>query len=286
MYKLSIITINYNNKKGLEKTIESVVNQSFRDIEYIVIDGDSNDGALDVIYKHKDKINYWISEKDSGIYNAMNKGIKAANGEFILFLNSGDFLISFDVIDKIILNLVSENSIYFGDLIYSKNEIPTILATFPDKLTFSFFLNYSLPHPASFIKKSLFDKYFYYNEEYKIVSDWEFFIYCICKMNEKYKHLNYVISNFDDSGMSSSEDNFNTIEIERVATLNKHFSLFMDDINYLKRFNDKYYLQFDQIKNTKFRWKILKGVMNIINYKKSKKLNINNNQYIKIDNLI
>jgi glycosyltransferase involved in cell wall biosynthesis len=88
--KLSVITINYNNAIGLRKTIESVVNQTFRDYEYIIIDGGSTDGSVDVIKEYADKIDYWVSEPDKGIYNAMNKGVAAAHGEYTNFLNSGD----------------------------------------------------------------------------------------------------------------------------------------------------------------------------------------------------
>jgi glycosyltransferase involved in cell wall biosynthesis len=101
MIKLSIITINYNNRDGLEKTIRSVIDQRFTDFEFIVIDGGSTDGSVDNIRKYENKINYWCSEKDAGIYNAQNKGIKKAKGEYCLFLNSGDFLYNEDVLNKI-----------------------------------------------------------------------------------------------------------------------------------------------------------------------------------------
>ena len=90
--QLSIITINRNNKTGLEKTIYSVVNQNYKDYEYIVIDGDSSDGSLEVIKRNEKYFSYWVSEPDSGVYQAMNKGIDRANGEYCLFLNSGDYL--------------------------------------------------------------------------------------------------------------------------------------------------------------------------------------------------
>ena len=101
MSKISIITINYNDLKGLQKTFNSVVNQSNKDFEYIVIDGGSSDGGKEFLEQNSDKLAYWISEKDSGVYNAMNKGIKAAKGEYLLFLNSGDFLVDDNVIEKV-----------------------------------------------------------------------------------------------------------------------------------------------------------------------------------------
>src|SRR5258706_1204581 len=96
--KISIITINLNNKDGLANTIQSVIGQSCDDYEYIVIDGASVDGSVEVINKYRDRIDYWVSEKDSGIYQAMNKGIKASSGDYLWFLNSGDSLVNEDVV--------------------------------------------------------------------------------------------------------------------------------------------------------------------------------------------
>src|SRR5690348_17657794 len=101
MPKLSIITINLNNVKGLQKTMESVFAQTFTDYEYIIIDGGSTDGSVSEIKKHQNKLVYWISENDKGIYNAMNKGIVKANGEYILFMNSGDYLYTDNTIKEV-----------------------------------------------------------------------------------------------------------------------------------------------------------------------------------------
>ena len=98
--KLSIITINFNDAKGLEKTIQSVINQTYKDFEYIVVDGASTDGSVDVIKKYSNKLTHWVSEPDTGIYNAMNKGTRMASGEYCLYLNSGDFLADNDVLEK------------------------------------------------------------------------------------------------------------------------------------------------------------------------------------------
>ena len=100
--KLSIITINYNNLAGLQKTMESVFSQTCKDFEYIVIDGASTDGSAEYIRAHADQLTYWVSEKDTGIYNAMNKGVRAAKGEYLLMLNSGDFLVDDRVIERIL----------------------------------------------------------------------------------------------------------------------------------------------------------------------------------------
>jgi glycosyltransferase involved in cell wall biosynthesis len=269
--KITIITINYNGKFGLEKTIKSVVNQTYKDFEYIVIDGGSTDGSVELIEQNSSCINYWISEKDSGVYNAMNKGILASKGEYLLFLNSGDFLIHNEILDQVVNKLESNIAIYYGNLFYSRQGKRTMLWTPPSELSFSYFLNFSLPHPASFIKKELFFKYSLYNESFKIISDWEFFIYCLCKMNESYKHLDLVISDFDDGGLSSVKENLEKIEIEKKQVLKDLFPLFYEDSKMIKDFQTKRFKQFFYLKNNKSSWKILKGFINLLLIFKSKK---------------
>jgi len=115
MTTLSIISINLNNVAGLQKTIESVWPQTFTDYEYIIIDGGSTDGSIDIIKKYSDKITYWISEKDNGIYHAMNKGIEVAKGDYCLFLNSGDWLVDKKILENVFSNNHSEDILY-GDM--------------------------------------------------------------------------------------------------------------------------------------------------------------------------
>ena len=117
---ISIITINYNNAKGLQKTLDSVVSQSFQDFEFIVIDGNSTDKSVDVI-KQFTRVNGWVSEKDNGIYDAQNKGILKAKGNYLLFLNSGDILANSNVFQKVSSVLSGGKSFYYGNLIFEKN---------------------------------------------------------------------------------------------------------------------------------------------------------------------
>src|ERR1041384_6364869 len=118
--KLSIITVNYNNRTGLERTIKSVADQTQTDIEYLVIDGGSTDGSIELIKSFGPKITEWISENDTGIYEAMNKGIMRSSGEYLLFLNSGDYLYSNETIEQVQNNLGSEDILY-GNIIFEKN---------------------------------------------------------------------------------------------------------------------------------------------------------------------
>jgi len=232
---LSIITINYNNKEGLERTIKSVCSQSYEKFEYIIIDGASNDGSLDVINSYKKDIDYFVSEKDHGVYNAMNKGIKKSKGDYLLFLNSGDTLINKDVLAVVGKQINSKVGLYYGNinLVYKDSER---LKIYPDELTFNFFYESSLPHPATFIQRKLFDTVFYYNEDYRIVSDWEFFICAICKYEVSYCYLDKVISNYDMSGISSSEENKSLIEQEKNSVYETHFKWFYEDYLALKSF--------------------------------------------------
>lgn len=257
MTKISIITINYNDKIGLTKTLNSVISQSWQDFEFIVIDGGSTDGGREVIEQYKDKIDYWVSEPDKGVYNAMNKGIIAAKGEFLIFMNSGDTFYDDQVVEKIESQLTSEFDIYYGDYyrVYSNS---TKKRTFPEKLSFSFFYSSSLSHQSSVIRRKLFFDIFLYNEDYKIASDWEFFIYAICYKNLAYKYLNLTISNFDFTGISSISKYKNLDLEERKQTIKKYFPLFADDYILVSELNSKRFKQIFHIQNFPKAWKFLK----------------------------
>ncbi len=218
--KVSIITINYNHAKGLEKTIASVVKQKFASKEYIVIDGGSHDGSKEIIEQNSDALAHWVSEKDNGIYNAMNKGIANAHGEYILFLNSGDYLLHEDVFSSVF----SENNT--EDIIYGNLQTDNRIITFPSMLNFSFFFRDSIGHPASFIKKRLFELHGMYNEENKIVSDWEFFIKTILINKVSYAYINKAITYYENDGISSNERSIKMHEDERENVLRKYFSAF------------------------------------------------------------
>lgn len=212
MLKLSVITINYNNSAGLEKTIKSVVSQTFSDFEYIVIDGGSTDESTVVIKKYSDKFTHWISEKDNGIYDAMNKGIRAAKGEYCLFLNSGDFLFDKDVFEKTFQSNHAEDIIY-GNMMIDWGNGKITLGTMPDKITYHQMYTDTLWHPVSFIKKELFEKYGYYDESYRMVADYEFFFKTIIIHNVTTKHISLPISVYNMEGFSSKPD-FKNIEKE------------------------------------------------------------------------
>lgn len=271
-HKLSIITINYNDKAGLKKTFDSVFNQTCLDFEYIVIDGASTDGSKEFIEENASMISYWISEPDKGIFNAMNKGIQASKGDFLLFLNSGDCLYANETIATVLNKLEVQNSIYYGNMVTSVDNVPKAICTPPETLNFSFFLIFSLPHQASFIKRELFYDFFMYNETYKIISDWEFFIYAICKQNVPYKYLDITISNFDETGVSSNTNNQERLNQEKLNVLKQHFPTLIEDSELLKEIKTKRFQQFIKFKEHKFSWKLMKFFMNVLDlfHKKSK----------------
>ena len=220
--KLSIITVNLNNAAGLRKTIESVVNQSYTDFEYIIIDGSSTDGGVEVIKEYADKITYWVSEPDKGIYNAMNKGILQSKGEYLQFLNSGDWLISNSILDIVNSNLTGEEIIY-GDGILSFKDGRSSTYIVPEKLTLDYFYSGSLFHPSAFIKKDLFITYGLYNESNKIVSDWEFFLKTIMVNNVFTKHFPLIIANAEDGGISRDSKSINIIKEEVNLAFGRYF---------------------------------------------------------------
>ncbi len=200
---VSIITINYNNAKGLERTFHSVFNQTNKDFEYIVIDGNSTDGSKNIILQNESKIGYSISEPDKGIYDAMNKGIAKAKGDYILFLNSGDYLLDPNTIENVKSELHTFDVIS-GDLILEeKNQTKHYLKSI-DEIEISHFLNISLYHQATFISKKMFEVYGLYDETFKLGGDYEFFIRIFFKFNATYKHINKPISYFVADGISNN----------------------------------------------------------------------------------
>ena len=203
--KLSIITINFNDKIGLQKTIESVVSQTFHDFEYIVIDGGSTDGSVDVIRNHESNIAYWVSEKDTGIYNAMNKGLYRANGEYCLFLNSGDFLFNEHILMELFKYDFKEDIVSAGCTNFNEKE--EWIKYPPFDVSLYTFVGGSLPHPSSLIKTSLLKELGGYRENYKIISDWCFFLEATIVHNCSYRAIELVLTRFNCYGVSSVSQN-------------------------------------------------------------------------------
>lgn len=222
--KVSIITINLNNLIGLKRTFESVISQDFPEIEYLLIDGDSTDGSREFIKQNSEKIFFWLSDKDKGVYDAMNKGIKNSTGDYLIFLNSGDFFSGPDSLSKLISNSQGEDLVY-GNLLVQETEKAWI-KKYPESLNFRYFYFESLPHPACLISRRLFDQYGLYDTTLKIASDWKFFLLAVAKYNCTYKYVDREISTFSFDGLSSKKENIETLENERRSTLKKNFNLY------------------------------------------------------------
>ncbi len=225
--KISIITINLNNFHGLLKTIDSVLSQERSLYEWIIIDGGSTDGSRELIEQNQYNIDYWVSESDRGIYNAMNKGINVAKGEYLLFLNSGDYLKN-DCLQSVVPMLRGEimvgrvESESSGKLSYQYED---------QSFSFSQLYYYSFPHQASFIKRELFIKYGMYDERYKIASDWSFFLKVLLREDINIHFISDVISVVEDNGISQTHKLL--FEAERKIILGETIpSYLVEDLEY------------------------------------------------------
>lgn len=199
---ISIITIVYNGEKYIENTILSVINQTYPNIEYIIIDGKSTDGTVDIIKKYEDKISYWISEPDGGIYDAMNKGIMRATGKWINFINSGDNLVNDKVIEKFIELHDINTDIVYGDTKNTITKMKTSYIQKPASLE-SIKSNMIFGHPAAFVKSELMKERLF-DTSFKSSGDYNFFLHCF-KDNKKFQYIPITIAEFDyDTGMSSN----------------------------------------------------------------------------------
>ena len=214
--ELSIITINRNNSQGLDATIRSVEAQSYRGFEYIIIDGNSTDESVEIIRQHASAGQdiQWISEDDTGIFDAMNKGIGLASGEYLLFLNSGDVLDSEDVLQDLFSTGHSAD-ILIGECRVMKDDRQIWLQTPRDKYTLKSLINDSIPHQASFIKKALFERYGLYRTDLRIMGDWEFFLRTIILQDSSVEPVHRVISRYDTTGISSDPQSQESIRQEK-----------------------------------------------------------------------
>ncbi len=220
---LSIITINRNNAEGLKKTLDSVASQTCRDFEHIIIDGASTDSSVDIIKEYVaspagKNVSYWVSEPDSGIYNAMNKGIRKAVGDYCLFLNSGDSLYTKEIVQKVIPYSKQNIPFICGKLKHDTGKIITI----EDELTLTSFYFSWIPHQSIFIRRDLFDTYGLYDENLKIIGDTIFFYNTIVKNHVPYTKINEIISLYDTKGISSKARKECTMEYE--SYFQKEFS--------------------------------------------------------------
>ena len=247
--KLSIITINRNNAKGLEKTMQSVAAQTYKEFEYIIIDGASTDSSVEVIKSRESEYAHlkWVSEPDKGIYNAMNKGLRMASGDYIQILNSADCLASDDVTERMLLALeeLKAPSILYGNMV----------KCFPDghqvvdksfagqEITMLGMYKGTLNHDPTYIRRDLFEKYGFYDENLKIVSDWKCYLKAFIFGGEKPKYEDLDVTLFDMTGISENADSKAMIRKERQTVLEElipsvylhDYERYSDDISLMRR---------------------------------------------------
>lgn len=254
--KLSIITINYNNATGLKRTLDSVSSQTCADFEHIIVDGASTDESVEMIRDYENTLTSrlsplasrlkWLSEPDTGIYNAMNKGVRLAKGEYTLMLNSGDYLVDEHVIEKV-LPLLDGADIIQGNTIED----------YPDKIirnkgfgrsNIDFFdvMRGHFLHQASFCKRELFDKYGFFDESYRVVGDTKFFMMCLGVGNASFEYIDIDIANYDIYGISTKEHNEEIIKLRKEMYPNRLECFFWE--------NEKKIRLYDQLHQHKWIW--------------------------------
>jgi glycosyltransferase involved in cell wall biosynthesis len=248
--KLSIITINLNNQAGLRRTIESVVSQTFKGFEWIVIDGGSTDGSKELIKQYSEHFYYWISESDKGIYDAMNKGIKVAKGEYLLFLNSGDALYSNEVLWSVFSSSDNKGEdILYGDVALCRNNTMVDVRKYCEQLSFNYLVKYSIAHCCAFIRRDV-QLLRMYDETFVITADRKFFIQSAL-MGYKFRHIPIIVARYDLSGVSSTNEK--TLQIEEKRIIKEIIpSPILFDIERLSYFEDLQ-LRSDDILTIKIR---------------------------------
>lgn len=255
--RYSIITINYNDKEGLKRTINSVLYQTNTDYEFIIIDGGSADGSIDIIKEYEDHISYWISEKDKGVYHAMNKGVAQAHGDYLIFMNSGD---SFHTSNILCSVMGYQEDIICGKVLKGESTIPSG----HNKPTISLvdLMRGSLPHQAMFIKRELMIKH-PYDEGYKILSDWKFCLEAIVYDNCSFRNIDTIVADYDTSGISTHSNGL--LPKERELILKELFPpRVITDYNRLAPVDDELLDQSQLLTQTLGARKLAKKIISII----------------------
>ena len=206
--KISIITVSFNSAKTIRETIKSVLTQDYNNIEYIIIDGGSSDETIDIVKSYSEKISYFISEKDNGIYDAMNKGIKAATGDIVGILNSDDFYPNSFVLSNVAKSFKKYNcDAVYGDLVYVKAKDATQIKRYwqaGNYNTSKIKNGWMLPHPTFFVKKVIYDRYGLYNSALKRAADYEMILKLLYKENISVHYIPMILVKMRTGGASNS----------------------------------------------------------------------------------
>ena len=203
--KYSIITVNYNNKEGLRQTIESVIGQTYHDYEFIVIDGGSTDGSAEVLKEYDKHITYWVSEKDKGIYNGMNKGIAKSTGDYLNFMNSGDCFYDEQVLQRLADKGLTQDLIVGRDYHYNAETQKGFATILPPRISMLTFFIQTLPHQSTFFRRKLFQNC-PYDESLSIVSDTKFYIQKLCVESRSIELIDDIICRREPDGISKAHN--------------------------------------------------------------------------------
>jgi glycosyltransferase involved in cell wall biosynthesis len=217
--KISIITVSFNSAQTICDSIDSVLSQNYGNIEYIIIDGESTDGTIDLINGYGDRVSKFISESDTGIYDAMNKGISLATGDVIGILNSDDFYINEFVIEKVVKEFEKKIDCLYADLVYVRSENLNKVVRYYDSSYFSlskFAYGWMPAHPTFFVKKDIYNKYGIFRIDLKIAADFDLMARFLYTHNVTYHYMKEVLIKMRVGGVSTS---FSSIWINNIETL-------------------------------------------------------------------
>ena len=273
MSKLSIITINYNNAAGLKKTLDSVAAQTYTDFEHIIVDGASTDGSVEIIREYEQSLASnlsplashlkWISEKDTGIYNAMNKGVRMAEGEYTLMLNSGDYLVDNRVIENII-PLLDGTDIIQGNVMSIINDVEVVNRGYgKSNISFLDAMGGKFLHQASFCRQELFEKYGMFDESYKINGDTVFYAKCLAFGNASFRYVDVNVAYYDIEGVSADPNN-KLVKIRREEDM-RYEQMFSQRMLQLRKEQKKISL-YDKLHEHKWSWYLTMALAHICNW--------------------
>jgi len=223
--KISVITVCYNASKTIQKTIKSVVNQSYANVEYIIVDGESTDGTLAIVDQFSDQIAVVISEPDNGIYHAMNKGIDSSSGHYLIFLNADDYFFCTSTIENIVKRLPSNEStqIFYGNTLMYDDKSGKGSLWKPKKISGKMLYNSTIPHPSSIFCRSFFENFGHYDDSFHIAGDYEVFVRAYVNKVE-FEYWDILIAVFSAGGISTNNTSSEMIKEERENAIRRHFS--------------------------------------------------------------
>lgn len=220
---VSIITACLNSEKTIEQTIQSVIDQTYPNIEYIIIDGGSTDGTLEIINKYADHVKKWISEPDRGVYDGMNKGILCSTGEILYFLNSGDYIYNTKIIENIVEDFSSENIFGVYGNVEVQNDRRKKKVIRGCKVSYNKLLFRHICHQALFVRRFLFDEIGLFSTSFKLASDHEFIIKSIKKYPDNFRYIDEILATYRDGGMSCK--NMDKMKIEELNIIASNYNI-------------------------------------------------------------